>query len=165
MNRVLYIAQSKEFEKDNVKKNVCQLNTSLYNLVQSERFWFEEIKSKLLAFELKQSKHDETLFYTNELYLTIYLNDIKAFVSINQLIDALSAYLNSKYEMIIKNVTFYLNIKINRHSNEIYLSQIKYIRNLLQKHDMKKCVSASILMIERELIKTSDNYIYNQTHF
>jgi hypothetical protein len=33
MNRVLYIAQSKEFEKDDVKKNVYQLNTSLYDLM------------------------------------------------------------------------------------------------------------------------------------
>jgi hypothetical protein len=92
------------------------------------------------------------------------VNDIKAFVSINQLINALSAYLHSKYEMITKDVTFYLDMKINRCSNEIYLSQIKYIRNLLQKHDMKKCVSASILMIETKLTKTSDDYICNQTH-
>jgi hypothetical protein len=76
----------------------------------------------------------------------------------------LSAYLHSKYEIITKDVTFYLNMKINRRSNEIYLSQIKYIRNLLQKHDIKKCVSASILMIEIKLKKASDNYICNQTH-
>jgi hypothetical protein len=118
----------------------------------------------LLAFELKQSKHDEALFYTNELYLTVYVNDIKAFVPTNQLIDALSAYLHSKYEMITKDVTFYLGMKINRRSNGIYLSQTKYIRDLLQKHDMKKCVPAPTPMIETKLTKASDDYICNQTH-
>jgi hypothetical protein len=134
--------------------------------MQFDDLWFEEIKSKLLVFELKQLKHNETLFYDSEkeLYLTIYVNDIKAFVSINQLIDALSAYLHSKYKMITKDVTFYLDMKINRRSNEIYLSQIEYIRNLLQKHDMKKCIFASIFMIETKLTKALDDYICNQTH-
>jgi hypothetical protein len=56
----------------------------------------------MLEYELTQSKHDEALFFDQKrrFYVTIYVNDIKVFVSINQEIDKLSNYLKIKYEMI-----------------------------------------------------------------
>jgi hypothetical protein len=56
----------------------------------------------MLAYDLIQSKHDEALFSDQKrsLYVIVYVNDIKIFVSINQMIDELSDYLKIKYEMI-----------------------------------------------------------------
>jgi hypothetical protein len=56
----------------------------------------------MLAYGLIQSKHDEALFFDQKrsLYVIVYVNDIKVFVSINQMIDELSDYLKTKYEMI-----------------------------------------------------------------
>ncbi len=61
----------------------------------------------MLEYELTQSKHDKILFFDQKrrLHVTIYMNDIKIFVSISQKIDELSNYLKTKYEMIdLKNV-------------------------------------------------------------
>ncbi len=101
MNRMIYIVQSKEFERRN-KDKTCLLNLDLYELMQSAYFWFQEIKIKMLAYDLIQSKHDEALFSDQKrsLYVIVYVNDIKIFVSINQMIDELSDYLKIKYEMI-----------------------------------------------------------------
>jgi hypothetical protein len=61
----------------------------------------------MIKYELIQSKHDEALFFDQKrrLYITIYVNDIKVFVFINQEIDELCSYLKIKYEIIdLKNV-------------------------------------------------------------
>ncbi len=56
----------------------------------------------MLAYNLIQSKHDEALFFDQKrsLYVIVYVNDIKVFAFINQMIDELSDYLKSKYEII-----------------------------------------------------------------
>jgi hypothetical protein len=93
MNRMIYTAQPKEFEQksENEAKDgkTCLLNTGLYGLVQSAYLWFQQIKAKMLAYGLIQSKHDEALFFDQKrsLYVIIYVNDIKVFASNDQVID------------------------------------------------------------------------------
>ncbi len=188
INRMIYIVQSKEFEISEEKDKTCLLNLDLYELVQSAYFRFQEIKIKMLAYDLIQSKHDEALFFDQKrsLYVIVYVNDIKIFVSINQMIDELSDYLKSKYEIIdLKNVKWYLRMKITRLSHKthktqkiqknqknqnktdqsdcesdelILLTQIKYIRNLLTRHEMKKCAFVFISMTEIKLKKSLSEY-------
>jgi hypothetical protein len=129
MNRVLYTNQSKDFERNDSKNDVYKLNIDLYNLVQSRRLWFDEIKRKLQFYELIQFKHDEALFFSfdfiKELYLIVYVDDIKTFAFITKLIEELVIYLKSKYEMTnMSEIKFYLDMKLNRSSNknEIYFS-------------------------------------------
>jgi hypothetical protein len=85
MNRMIYIVQSKEFEISEEKDKACLLNLGLYELMQSAYLWFQEIKIKMLAYDLIQSKHDEALFFDQKrsLYVIVYVNNIKIFVSIN----------------------------------------------------------------------------------
>jgi hypothetical protein len=115
MNRMIYIVQSKDFEKD--KDKACLLNLRLYDLVQSVYLWFQEIKAKMLEYELTQSKHDEILFFDQKryLYVIVYVNDIKIFALINEIIDEMSDFLKSKYEIIdLKDVKWYLGMEIIR---------------------------------------------------
>jgi hypothetical protein len=55
MNRMIYIDQSKDFEIEDSNK-ICLLNIDFYELMQSSHLWFDEIKKKLLTYELIQSK-------------------------------------------------------------------------------------------------------------
>jgi hypothetical protein len=163
MNWMIYIDQSKDFEIESSNKT-CLLNTDLYELMQSFYLWFDEIKRKLLTYELTQSKHDEALFFKEELYVTLYVNDIKTFVFDAKSIDHFNQHLKSKYEMIDQNVQWYLKMKITRNSRDesILLTQIKYIRNLLSNHEMKECSFVSISMIEVKLKKSSFIYVCDQ---
>jgi hypothetical protein len=144
----------------------------------------------MIEYELIQSKHDETLFFDQKrrLYVTIYVNDIKIFASINQKIDELSNYLKIKYEMInLRDVKWYLKMKItrllsknqdqnrndqkrlnenqtdqenqNQAQNEvILLTQTKYIRDLLLRHGMKECALVVTSMTEVKLKKAFSGY-------
>ncbi len=87
------------------------------------------------------------------------MNDIKIFASINQMIDELSDYLKSKYEIIdLRNVKWYLEMKISQSEDCILLTQTKYIRDLLIRHEMKECAFVFILMTENKLKKTFSRY-------
>jgi hypothetical protein len=134
----------------------------------------------MLAYDLIQSKHDKASFFDQKrsLYVTVYVDDIKIFVSINQMINELSDYLKSKYEIIdLKNVKWYLRVKITRLSHKIHktqkiqnqnqsdqsdklilLTQIKYIRDLLTWHEMKKYAFVIISMTEIKLKKSFSEY-------
>jgi hypothetical protein len=105
MDRMIYIDQSKGFEKEGTSKT-CLLNIDLYDLVQSPHLWFDEIKGTLITYDLAQSKHDEALFFDvkRRLYVILYVNDIKIFVSDAQSIDYFSQHLKSKYEMTDQDV-------------------------------------------------------------
>ncbi len=118
------------------------------------------------------------------LYVTVYVNDIKIFVWINQMIDQLSDYLKIEYEITdLRNVKWYLKMKITRlfhktqknqknqnqtdqsddesddKSNEsILLTQIKYIKNFLTRHEMKKNAFVIISIIEIKLKKAFLDY-------
>jgi histone deacetylase 1/2 len=169
MNRMIYIVQSKDFEKS--KDKACLLNLRLYDLVQSVYLWFQEIKAKMLEYELTQSKHDETLFFDQKrhLYVTVYVNDIKIFSFINEIIDEVSDFLKIKYEMIdLRDVKWYLRMKITRLSQNqgqtdqsddpILLIQTKYIRDLLIRHEMKECAFVHTSITETKLKKALSRY-------
>jgi hypothetical protein len=161
MNRMIYTHQSKDFEIEDLNKT-CLLNIDLYELMQSSHLWFDEIKRKLLTYKLTQSKHDEALFFKEELYVTLYVNDIKTFVFDAKSIDHLNQHLKSNYEMIDQDVQWYLSMKISRVNDLILLTQIKYIRNLLFNHEMKECSFVSISMIEVKLNKSLFIYVCDQ---
>jgi hypothetical protein len=89
------------------------------------------------------------------------------------MIDELNDYLKSKYQIIdLRDVKWYLRMKITRLSQKnqknqsqtdqsdesILLIQIKYIRNLLIRHEMKKCALVVISMTEIKLKKSSSEY-------
>lgn len=113
MDRKIYTQEPERFETGD--DNVCLLNMALYGLVQSAFLWFNEIKGTCLEYGLIQSKHDDALFYNaeTELYVTIYVDDIKVFAPTDAVIDKLSIFLSQKYELIdIGDLKWYLGMEI-----------------------------------------------------
>ena len=94
MDRMIYTKEPKGFETG--KGNACLLNKALYGLVQSAYLWFTDIKGTFLSFGLTQSKHDDSLFFDTKrkLYVTVYVDDIKAYCRDDSTLDALSEHLN-----------------------------------------------------------------------
>lgn len=77
------------------------------------------------------------------------MDDIKAFYRDDTTIPMLKEHLQSKYKLNnIKNVIWYLEMKISYLKNRsLLLSQKKYIDELLKYHRMKNCASTIISMI------------------
>jgi len=76
---------------------VCLLRKSLYSLKQSPRSWFGRISDVVLAFGLKRSQSDHTVFYKNtnlgSILLVVYVDDIVLAGSDSKGIDDLKSFL------------------------------------------------------------------------
>ena len=162
MDRRLYTTQLQGFEQG--RELVFLLNMALYGLVQSAYLWFGDLKATLEDFGLTQSKHDDALFYDTlrSLYITVYVDDIKAFCPDDTTILTLKKHLQSKYQLKdIGDVTWYLGMEIGRlKDGSLLLSQRKYIRDLLLRHGMENCASVPTpMMQELKLSKNSDEKV------
>lgn len=135
---------------------------TLYSLVQSAYLWFEEFKEKLLLYGLLQSRHDDALFYdtARNLYVTVYVDDVKVFCPKSSTIDDLKVFLSKHYKLRdLGEVKWYLGMEINRADGVIILTQTKYINDLLQKHGMQDCSPVSTPMMEAKLKRAPNDYI------
>ena len=162
MDKRIYTTQPKGFEQGDRQDLACLLNMALYGLVQSAYLWFEEFKEKLLLYGLVQSQHDDALFYdtARNLYVTVYVDDVKVFCPESSTIDDLKVFLSKHYKLRdLGEVEWYLGMEINRTDGVIILTQTKYINDLLQKHGMQDCSPASTPMMEARLKKAPDGYI------
>ena len=129
LNRLLYdnmhMIQLIRFKKE--KNLVCKLNQSLYELKQSFWIWYKTLTKFLQEIGFKKNQWDARLWFDRkqQIYLTIYVNDVK-------LIDSNEANLNTVYQQIvnkfkIKNldkIHYYLDMKMiyNYQQQKIHLS-------------------------------------------
>ena len=76
---------------------MCRLRKSLYGLKQSPRSWFGRFSDMVLAFGLKRSQSDHTVFYKNtnlgSILLVVYVDDIVLAGSDSKGIDDLKSFL------------------------------------------------------------------------
>ena len=164
MDCKLYTQEPESYEIE--KGNACLLNTALYSLVQSAHLWFKEMKETCLEYSLIQSKYDDALFFNpkTELYVTTYVDNIKAFPPTDAIIDHFSPFVSSKYELTdIGDLKWYLGMEINRlQDGSIVLTQMKYIQDLLHRHGMEDCAKVLTLISQVQLTKAPENHKYDK---
>lgn len=126
---------------------VCLLKRSLYGLKQASREWNAEFCAKLLGFGLRQSAHDHCLFVKAYgdyfLALLVYVDDVLITGSYNTEIQSLKDYLHVLFT--IKDLGFaeyFLGLEIARSEQGLFLSQCKYILDILEDTGFAGCKPA-----------------------
>ncbi|KAH9745092.1 retrovirus-related pol polyprotein from transposon RE1 [Citrus sinensis] len=112
----VYMSQPEGFIDSKRPDFVCKLHKALYGLKQAPRAWFDKLRNSLMqwGFENSKSNYDE-------------LEDfIKLFSSAFALKD-------------LGKLSYFLGIEVLCDLGSVYLSQRKYIRDLLAKVDMLEC--------------------------
>ncbi|KAM1761158.1 hypothetical protein ACFX16_004068 [Malus domestica] len=119
--------------------HVCQLHKSLYGLKQAPRALYEKLHGALHTFGFTGSKLDHSLFVKRDLmvFVLIYVDDITvtepSAAACKHVISQLS------YLFLIKDLGalhYFLGIEVKRSSKGIFISQTKYILDLLKKANM-----------------------------
>ena len=124
------------FEHGDGKNQVCKLKKALYGLKQSSRAWFGRFSKAMLSMGYHQSRGDHTLFikHTGEkvIVLPVYVDDIV--VTRNDTIEQGRLKQNLAREFEIKNLgqlRYFLGIEVAHSKEGIFLSQRKYVLDLL----------------------------------
>jgi hypothetical protein len=123
---------------------VCKLNKALYGLKQSPRAWFGRFTKSMKFFGYTQSNSDHTLFLKHNhgkiTALIIYVDDMIVTGNDPNEISSLQRYLASNFDMKqLGDLKYFLGIEVARSKHGIFLSQRKYVLDLLTETGMLGC--------------------------
>lgn len=123
---------------------VCRLRKALYGLKQSPRAWFGRFTSSMKKFGYIQSHSDHTLFLKRQngklTALIIYVDDMIVTGDDQKKIQRLQKYLATEFEMKeLGELKYFLGIEVARSKHGIFLSQRKYVLDLLAETGMLDC--------------------------
>jgi hypothetical protein len=143
---------------------VCLLQKSLYGLKQAPRAWFQHFSSFIQTIGFTPSLFDTSLFiyhHNNDFsYLLLYVDDIVLTASSQPFLDHIIILLRSEFSMTdLGFLHHFLNIAVLRDTYGLFLSQIKYIIDLLSRAGMLDCQPS------RTHVDTSLNFLLMVTLF
>jgi hypothetical protein len=132
----------------------------LYGLKQAPRAWYENLTEHLLKLNFKHFNLDDaTLFVKNVgknvVYLVVYVDDLFITGKNENYIASIKKELKKGFEMTyLGHIHYYLGIEVIQNPKYIFISQKKYIGELLNKFGMVECNHVSTPM-EQNLKLTS----------
>ncbi|CAH9055335.1 unnamed protein product [Cuscuta epithymum] len=132
----VYIEQPPGFVAQGEYGKVCRLRKSLYGLKQSPRAWFGKFSQTIEQFGMKKGQSDHSVFYRQTqagiTLLVVYVDDIVITGSDNAGILALKNFLHSQFQTKdLGSLKYFLGIEVTRSKKGIFLSQRKYVLDLL----------------------------------
>jgi hypothetical protein len=138
INEEVYIEQPPSFEDYRKPNHVYKLKKTLYGLKQAPRAWYERLRDFLLSKGFIMGKVDTTLFtkkIIKDLFvLQIYIDDI-IFGSTNRdYCDEFGKMMAKEFEMsMIGELSYFLGLQIKQMKNDTFMSQGKYVKDMLKK--------------------------------
>lgn len=129
------------FETNQTIGKVLRLHRSLYGLKQSPRAWFDRFRQAMLKMGYSQSNADHTLFFKcgmNKIsILIVYVDDIVITGDDIEEITRLKSHLAKEFEVKdLGRLRYFLGIEVSRGPKGIFLSQRKYVLDLLHEAGM-----------------------------
>jgi hypothetical protein len=138
----VYVEQPPGFEYSEYPNHVYKLSKALYGLKQAPRAWYECLRDFLTTNGSKVGKADPTLFtktVAKDLFICqIYVDGI-IFRSTNKsTCEEFSRIMIQKFEMsMMGELKYFLGFQIKQLQEGPFISQTKYIQDILKKFGMK----------------------------
>ncbi|WVZ24536.1 hypothetical protein V8G54_003080 [Vigna mungo] len=132
-----------------VAGTVCKLRKALYGLKQSPRAWFGRFTKVMTGLGYKQSQGDHTLFIKHSVsggvtILLVYVDDIIVSGDDKKEQQVLSECLATEFEIkTLGRLKYFLGIEVAHSKKGIFISQQKYITDLLKETGKTGCRPAS----------------------
>nr|XP_016447530.1 PREDICTED: uncharacterized mitochondrial protein AtMg00810-like [Nicotiana tabacum] len=141
---VVYMSQPPGFIDPSRPDHVCLLKRSLYGLKQDHRMWNKRFTDALTSLGFLGSKTDSSLFYmstpSDKLFCLIYVDDILVLGNNPARIKSLVAQLQSQFAVRdLGTLSYFLGITASWTSEGLFLSQKKYVEELLRRVQMELC--------------------------
>ena len=115
---------------------VCQLQKALYGLKQSLHAWFDRFSAVVLGYGFQRSTSNHSVFVRHSsngtIVLIVYMDNIIIFRSDSTGIVDFKTYLSKHFHTKdLGALHYFLGIEVARCSKGIFLSQRKYVLDLL----------------------------------
>ncbi|GJU11075.1 putative ribonuclease H-like domain-containing protein [Tanacetum coccineum] len=150
------------FEDPDFLDRVYKVEKALYGLHQAPRAWYETLSTYLLDNGFQRGKIDKTLFIKRHkgdiLLLQIYVDDVIFGSTKKELCNAFKKLMHKKFQMSsMGELTFFLGLQVQQKKDGIFISQDKYVVEVLKKFRFTEVKTASTPMeTQKPLLKDED---------
>ncbi|GJV19672.1 putative ribonuclease H-like domain-containing protein [Tanacetum coccineum] len=138
----VYVTQPKGFEDPFYPKHVYRVVKALYGLHQAPRAWYARLSTFLLKHNYRRGTIDKTLFIKKNsrdiILVQVYVDDI-IFGSTNKAwCTEFEVLMKGEFEMsAMGELTFFLGLQVKQQPDGIFISQDKYVQDMLRRFDME----------------------------
>ena len=147
----VFMQQPQGFRDPQFPQHVCKLQKAIYGLRQTPRAWYTKLQNFLLSIGFIISKSDSSLFIHLQqkftMFLLIYVDDIIITDTSSQQVQQFITTLAHRFSLKdLGPLAYFLRVEAIHTSSDLFLFQYKYIRDLLEKHNMfgANAISTSI---------------------
>ncbi|GJY12630.1 putative ribonuclease H-like domain-containing protein [Tanacetum coccineum] len=158
----VYVCQPPGFEDPDHPNKVYKVVKALYGLHQAPRAWYDTLATYLLSNGFQRGQIDQTLFIKRHkghiLLVQIYVDDIIFGSTKKELCEEFEKLIKDKFQMSsMRELTFFLGLQVQHKQNGIFISQDKYVHEILKKFNYSDVKSASTPTdLEKPLVQDRD---------
>ncbi|GJU51406.1 putative ribonuclease H-like domain-containing protein [Tanacetum coccineum] len=151
IKKEVYVCQPLGFEDPRFPDKVYKVEKALYGLHQAPRAWYETLSTYLLENGFRRGIIDKTLFIKKDkgdiLLVQVYVDDIIFESTKKSLCVEFESLMHKKFQMSsMRELTFFLGLRVMQRDNGIFISQDKYVADILKKFDFVAMKTASTLI-------------------
>ena len=146
MEDEIYMRQPEGYVSEEHPEYVCKLKRSLYGLRQAARCWNKVIDDYLKSKGYEASTADPCIYIKQKngslVILALYVDDILLASNDKSMLDKEKHDLSKRFAVTDQGEAHYLlgmSIKRNRSEGTMFLSQPKYVENVLKRFGMESC--------------------------
>nr|GEU92190.1 hypothetical protein [Tanacetum cinerariifolium] len=148
IEKEVYVCQPLGFDNPNHPDKVYRVVMALYGLHQAPKAWYETLATYLLENGFHKGTIDQTLFIKKQkrdiLLVQIYVDDIIFCATNKDLCKSFEKLIKDKFQMSsMRELTFFLGIQVKQKKDGIFISQDKYVAEILRKFRLTEGKSAS----------------------
>ncbi|GKB81069.1 putative ribonuclease H-like domain-containing protein [Tanacetum coccineum] len=147
----VYVCQPPGFEDPQFPDKVYKVEKALYGLHQASRAWYETFSTYLIENGFRRDTIDKTLFIKKDkgdiLLVQVYVDDIIFGSTKKSLCDEFEGLMHKRFQMSsMGELTFFLGLQVQHNKDGIFISQDKYVAEVLKKFDFSTVKTASAPM-------------------
>jgi hypothetical protein len=140
----VYIEQPEGFQFSENTDYVCKLKKALYGLKQALIAWYSRLDKYLQQAGFRKGSANNNLYIKvsqgNILLTEVYVDDIIFGSDDDRLSQKFAKDMQSEFEMsLLGELSFFLGLQICQSNQEIFISQTKYIIEMLKRFGMEDC--------------------------
>ncbi|GJX50747.1 putative ribonuclease H-like domain-containing protein [Tanacetum coccineum] len=140
INEEVYVSQPPGFVDPKFPKKVYKVVKARYGLHQAPKAWYATLSTFLLKSGYIKGTIDKTFFIKKDkndiMLVQVYVDDIIFGYTKKSWCDEFEAFMKSRFQIsCIGELTFFLGLQVQQKEDGIFISQDKYVAEILKKFD------------------------------
>ncbi|GJU78811.1 putative ribonuclease H-like domain-containing protein [Tanacetum coccineum] len=158
----MYVHQPSSFVDPAHPNKVYKVVKALYGLHQAPRAWYETLSSFLLENGFRRGTIDKTLFIKKNksdiMLVQVYVDDIIFGSTKKSMCTEFEEVMHKRFQMSsMGELTFFLGLQVKQQPDGIFISQDKYVADILKKFDFCSIKTATTpIESNKPLVKDED---------